>query len=215
LDLDRLDYLMRDSHGTGVPYGRVDINYLLNHLMVSQEGIVGVSSKALAAAEHLLLARFFMHRVVYYHKTIYGMEEACRQLLRRLRDRDDKKYNIPVDGDAVRKLVASDQLGTFTDAFVDGIVQKAIGDSDSVVGVLARAIQSRKPPKLLKEVQICNEKETEFHAGTLFKSNCRNKLQAIAEEFHIPLGQFILCDTQPLTVGDRPEELTASEAAKL
>ena len=30
IDIDRMDYLLRDSHGTGVPYGRIDINYLLN-----------------------------------------------------------------------------------------------------------------------------------------------------------------------------------------
>jgi HD superfamily phosphohydrolase len=66
--------------------------------------MLGVSDKALTAVEHFLLARFFMHRSVYYHKTTFALEEACRQLLRRLRDR--KKYGVPVDGEAVKALEA-------------------------------------------------------------------------------------------------------------
>jgi HD superfamily phosphohydrolase len=127
LDLDRLDYLLRDSHATGVPYGQIDINYLLNNLKVSPKGMVGFSDKALSAVEHLLFARFFMHRAVYYHKTVYGLEETCRQLLRRLRDRDDKKgrYGVPVDGEEVKKIVTSKKLVTFSDAFVDDIHTKS------------------------------------------------------------------------------------------
>jgi len=60
-DMDRLDYLIRDSRAAGVPYGLVDINYLLNSLGVSPSGLVGVSAKALPAAEQFLFARYFMH----------------------------------------------------------------------------------------------------------------------------------------------------------
>ena len=42
--------------------------------------------EAITAANHFLTARFYMHRSVYYHKTTFGFEEACRQLFRRLRD---------------------------------------------------------------------------------------------------------------------------------
>ncbi len=46
LDLDRLDYLLRDSHAAGVPYGKIDINYLLNCLRISPSGMVGFLEKA-------------------------------------------------------------------------------------------------------------------------------------------------------------------------
>ena len=82
-DMDRIDYLLRDARATGVPYGIVDIDYLLSHVKISPEGVVGIERKALAAVEHFVLARFFMHKAVYYHKTTYGFEECCRQLLRR------------------------------------------------------------------------------------------------------------------------------------
>jgi len=73
LDLDRLDYLLRDSRAAGVPFGYIDINYLLNNLKLSSGGMLGILEKAIPAAEQFLLARFFMHRCVYYHKTTYGL----------------------------------------------------------------------------------------------------------------------------------------------
>jgi len=156
-DIDRWDYLLRDSHATGVPYGHIDINYLLNNLRASPEKVLGFSRKALPAVEHFLLARFFMYRAVYYHKTIFGLEEACRQLLRRLRDRNEERYHIPLNGEEVKDLVRSDALLTFTDAIVDEIIQKAVDhkgdeDEDKTIRALARSIQSRRPPRLIEEV---------------------------------------------------------------
>jgi len=215
-DIDRWDYLLRDSYATGVPYGHIDINYLLNNLRVSPKGMVGFSEKALSAVEHLLLARFFMHRTVYYHKTTYGLEETCRQLLRRLRDREDSKYRygVPVDGNEIKKIVTSKKLNTFSDAFVDRIIRKAVNDKDKVIRSLAHSIQSRKPPKLLKEVPVCEETEKQYHAGKWFMQNCRAKLKNLADEFQIPLQQFLLCDLKA-NILKRPEGLTSGQAAQM
>ena len=213
-DIDRWDYLLRDSQATGVPYGHIDINYLLNNLKVSPEKIVGFSDKALPAVEHFLLARFFMQRTVYYHKTIYGMEEACRQLLRRLRDRDGEHYGVPTDGESIKNLVTSGDLRIFTDAFVDNIVQRAVGDEDSVVRALANSIQSRKPPALLKKVPVCEETESQYHAGKTFIQNCKAKLRDLADEFQIPLQQFLLCEPKS-TIVKRHKGPTFGQATQM
>jgi HD superfamily phosphohydrolase len=204
--MDRLDYLLRDSQATGVPYGHIDINYILNNLKVSPSGMVGISERAVPAAEQFLLARFFMHRTVYYHKTTFGMEEACRQLLRRLRDRG--KYDIPKDSDAIKRLVTSDDLGTFTDAFVDGIIQKSVNDDNDVIRTLARSIQGRRPPKLLREIKVLRSMgdPNKHHAGTTFTMNCRHNLSQLAKDFDIPLERFILCETPPLLLEKHEEQ---------
>jgi HD superfamily phosphohydrolase len=214
-DIDRLDYLLRDSYATGVPYGQIDINYLLNNLIVGQDKIVGFSEKALAALEHFLLARFFMHRVVYYHKAVFGFEESCRQLLRRLRDRDDgPNYGVPLDGEAVKEIVQSETLRRFTDAFVDDIVGEAVADANKVIQALARSIQNRTPPALLKEVVVCEETEAQYHAGKTFMQNCTVKLGHLASEFNVPLGQFLLCEPR-VNVVKPPQEETYGHVAKL
>jgi len=213
-DIDRWDYLLRDSYATGVPYGQIDINYLLNNLKVSQDKIVGFSDKALPALEHFLLARFFMHRVVYYHKTIFGFEESCRQLLMRLRDRDGEHYGVPVDGEEIKKIVQTKRLSKFTDAFVDDIVRKAVADRDKVIRALARSIQNRRPPALLKEVAVCEEAESRYHAGKTFMQNCTARLASLADEFEIPLEQFLLCEPE-VGVMKRPQGETYRRMAKL
>ncbi len=144
LDMDRLDYLLRDSQATGVPYGNVDINYLLRNVCRAKDGTVCITEKGVPAADHFLLARFFMHRTVYYHKTIFGMEEACKQLLRRIRNKPDtcEKYGLPADGEEVEDIVRGGDLYRFTDAFVDEIVHRACGDDDPLVSLLAKSMIS-------------------------------------------------------------------------
>ncbi|MCK4819298.1 hypothetical protein KA005_26235, partial [bacterium] len=197
-----------------VPFGQIDINYLLNNLKVSPSGMVGISEKAMPAAEQLLLARFFMHRTVYYHKTTFGIEEVCRQLLRRLRDQG--KYEIPKDGNKIRELVTSEALGTFTDAYVDQVIQKAVNDNDHVIQTLAKSIQKRRPPKLLTEVNVLvsNEERGRPHKGTIFTLNCRHKLRQLADDFNIPLEQFILCETPPLRLEKRGRMVAVEEAIR-
>ena len=213
LDMDRLDYLKRDSRAAGVPYGNIDMNYLLNALLISPTGMVGVDEKALPAAEQFLFARFFMHRVVYYHKTTYALEEACRQLLRRARDQG--LYDIPADGDAVMEIAKSPKLLTFTDAFVDTVVNRASLEGDGVVQCLAKAVQNRRPPKLLKEVCILEDGAQQHHAGSAFWQRAKNCLKDLADSRNIDLGQFLLCRTGPLWLEKRGPLLTADQARGL
>jgi hypothetical protein len=72
--VDRMDYLLRDSHHIGVPYGRFDHYRLIDTLRIlpaehigSQEPMLGVEEGGLHCAEALLLARYFMYIQVYFH----------------------------------------------------------------------------------------------------------------------------------------------------
>jgi HD superfamily phosphohydrolase len=76
LDADRMDYLMRDSYHTGVNYGKYDLHRLVSTVRAfADEGReektprIGVSSGGWYAAEELILARYSMHKQVYFHKT--------------------------------------------------------------------------------------------------------------------------------------------------
>ena len=71
--VDRIDYLLRDSHHAGVGYGKFDHHRLLDTMMIlpttqeSDELDLGVQMGGLHSAEALLLARYFMYTQVYYH----------------------------------------------------------------------------------------------------------------------------------------------------
>ena len=213
-DMDRVDYLQRDSRAAGVPYGDIDVNYLLNSLRVSKKGMVGVLEKALPAAEQYLFARFFMYKAVYYHKTTFGIEEACRQLLRRIRDAN--LFEIPRDGEAVLGLVRSTDLVSFTDDYVDRLVQLASKEGDDVMKALAGCIEKRRPPKLLHEVQVLEDTEHQTHnRGKVFFSTAKRSLKALAEKYDIPPGQFLLCYTKPLKLEPRGAFVRAEQARGL
>ncbi|MDD1677310.1 MAG: HD domain-containing protein [Methanomicrobiales archaeon] len=66
LDVDRMDYLMRDAHYTGVPYGTVDAHRLIQSSIFTEHGIV-LEESGINAAESLLIARTLMRPAVYFH----------------------------------------------------------------------------------------------------------------------------------------------------
>jgi len=68
LDADRMDYLLRDAHYTGVPYGTVDAERLIQS-SVLLEGGPGIGESGIQAAESLLIARTLMRPAVYFHHT--------------------------------------------------------------------------------------------------------------------------------------------------
>jgi uncharacterized protein len=72
--VDRMDYLLRDSYHTGVPYGRFDHFRLIDTLRIlptsddpSAEPSLGVELGGLESAESLLLGRYYMYSQVYFH----------------------------------------------------------------------------------------------------------------------------------------------------
>jgi HD superfamily phosphohydrolase len=68
IDVDRMDYLVRDSYYTGVAYGVVDNIRLIHGLDFVNEELV-ITEKGILPAEYLLFSRFLMHPTVYNHHT--------------------------------------------------------------------------------------------------------------------------------------------------
>ena len=66
LDVDRMDYLLRDAYYTGAPYGTIDAQRLIRNMIRTDEGFV-LDENGINAAESLLIARTLMRPTVYYH----------------------------------------------------------------------------------------------------------------------------------------------------
>lgn len=69
IDVDQMDYLLRDSHFTGVALGMIDIDRLMRTLVV-HHGRLAILSKGVEAVEGLLTARALMYTSVYFHHTV-------------------------------------------------------------------------------------------------------------------------------------------------
>lgn len=87
LDVDRMDYLLRDSLMTGAKYGVYDLEWVIRSIEIDeQEDRLFVSARGLYAVEDYLQARYYMYRQVYFHRTLRSAEALLRMLLRRALD---------------------------------------------------------------------------------------------------------------------------------
>ena len=98
MDVDRMDYLVRDALYTGARYGQVDVNWLLSNLgtyVVDGTVALAINARAVYAVDHFLLARHHMFLMVYLHHKSVIYEE----LLRRYVSSPDSAWSLPSDLD--------------------------------------------------------------------------------------------------------------------
>ncbi len=98
LDVDRMDYLLRDSFYTGVNYGNYDHEWIIEHARAhTEEGraYLALGSRAIFAFEDFLLSRYHMFLAVYYHYIPVGFDH----LMARYADEAAGEYTFPIDAD--------------------------------------------------------------------------------------------------------------------
>lgn len=93
LDVDRLDYLLRDSHFSGVTYGKFDVLWLIRCLVLDKKRIL-VSYKGVGALEQFLAARRLMTQNLYYNGKIKAAEDYIVRFLEVLLDEIEKKKKV-------------------------------------------------------------------------------------------------------------------------
>nr|HPK85799.1 HD domain-containing protein [Bacteroidales bacterium] len=84
MDMDRMDYLRRDSFFTGVIEGSVGSDRIIQMLNVSDDRLV-VDEKGIYSVEKFLIARRMMYWQVYNHRTVVSAEKLITNLLKRAR----------------------------------------------------------------------------------------------------------------------------------
>ena len=104
LDVDRMDYLVRDAHHTGVPYGTIDHERLVRELRY-RDGALVLDEGNVRTAESLLLARALMDSTVYRHHVSRVAGAMLERASERLLDGD-----APVDVTAFRRMADHDLL---------------------------------------------------------------------------------------------------------
>ncbi len=94
LDMDRLDYLRRDSFFTGADYGHFDWYRLINSLELYDDGQSGRDivwpEKACLAIEEFIFSRYYMYHNVYLHKTTRGFEKLLETMWSRAKEFFDR-----------------------------------------------------------------------------------------------------------------------------
>ena len=85
LDVDRMDYLKRDSCYTGVVEGNINPERIISMMNVSQNELV-IEAKGISSVEKFLMARMFMYMQVYMHKKSFTAENFLISVLKRAKE---------------------------------------------------------------------------------------------------------------------------------
>jgi HD superfamily phosphohydrolase len=93
LDMDRLDYLLRDSFYTGVSEGVVSSERIIKMLNVKNDQLV-VESKGIYSVEKFIISRRLMYWQVYLHKTVLSAENLLVMILKRAKELAGKEEEL-------------------------------------------------------------------------------------------------------------------------
>lgn len=118
IDADRIDYLIRDSHYTGIKLGDIEKDTLIKFAKTIN-GELGFDHKSLGSVEHLLDSRMQMGRSVYSHDTVNITETMLeRAVEKHIKNSSDRMRDIVglYDSQLSRRLLESDVVAT-TDLF--------------------------------------------------------------------------------------------------
>ncbi len=96
LDVDRLDYLMRDSFYTGVHEGQIGAERLIKMLSVVDDQLV-VEEKGIYSIESFLISRRLMYWQVYLHKTVIAAEQMLFKIMERAKELVQQGQQIPAN----------------------------------------------------------------------------------------------------------------------
>lgn len=95
LDMDRLDYLKRDSFYTGASEGNINSERIIEMLNVKDDKLI-VDEKGIYSVEEFLVARRLMYWQVYLHKTSIGAEFLLIRILKRAKELIEKGEQLPM-----------------------------------------------------------------------------------------------------------------------
>ncbi|HHT61737.1 MAG TPA: HD domain-containing protein [Bacteroidales bacterium] len=170
LDMDRLDYLRRDSFFTGVTEGTIGSARIIKMLNVQDDKLV-VEAKGIYSIENFLVARRFMYWQVYLHKTSVAAEKLLVKILKRAKalcTNGETLFASPALAYFIRQNVTQETFNTDTDAICNFI---ALDDSDIlsaikvwakhpdiILSTLSQAFINRKLFKVKQQDLSANER---------------------------------------------------------
>ena len=186
LDVDRMDYLTRDSYFTGVSEGVIGFDRIIKMLVVHNNELM-VEEKGIYSIEKFLIARRLMYWQVYLHKAVLAAEQMLVKILQRV------KEICKTDKESVKTGSGTDYfLFEFTGEINDAVIEKfcKIDDidfefalkkwsthTDKVLSILCNGILNRK---LLK---------VKFQTIEIDKKFLIEKQEKIAKEFGISIEE--------------------------
>ena len=163
LDMDRLDYLLRDSFYTGVSEGIVGADRII-HMLNAHHGNLVVEEKGIYSVEKFLVARRLMYWQVYLHKTVLAADAMLVAILQRARELAKKGATLGTYHPLMHFLFKDVNASNFDDEALDLFL--ALDDIDIMSSV----------------------KQWQFHEDVILATLCRRMLHRQLPKIRIELN---------------------------
>ena len=171
VDVDQIDYLIRDSYYTGVAYGMIDVDRFLQTLTINNNQLA-VSKKGVGVLENILMARNLMYSSVYFHKTVRIAELMLAKAIEKIERSNPFDFFKMTDAEIINDLKSRErfQYEIATRLKFRKLFKQAFTKSKSTFDKNSNEIL-----KKLENLKFRREKEREFE-----------------EELNIPSGHLII-----------------------
>lgn len=195
LDADRLDYLRRTAHYTGVPYGSIDGDYLISQFQMDGNGNVCLTNRARLTADHFLLSRWFEYQQIIFHQAVQAADYTLEDVLIRLVEQVEEFKCTPK---SVKEKIKNGSWTVFDDAklmeeirYLEKVSPEDLELSDDISPEILKrkcnAILARKLPKVVFSHSRFRERGEE-DGSTLIE----NALDKLAHEHNMDRDRFYL-----------------------
>lgn len=185
LDMDRLDFLRRDSFYSGVSEGVVSSDRIIKMLNIRNDDLV-VEAKGIYSVEKFLIARRLMYWQVYLHKTVVAAEKMMINLLRRASELVESGVEVPAtrnlevflkqqitghdfwSDEPEKRRSALDHFARLDDADILCSIKDWTGHPDRVLSLLAGNIIDRRLFKIkLSQKPVSEKRISEMREQTV------------------------------------------------
>lgn len=151
IDVDRFDYLLRDSLYTGNPHGTFDIRRIIYSIKRNDNNQLYISDKGINSIEHYLICRYQMNKQVYYHHSTLSAETILNNILKRAKYEYERgKINsTPIINKLLNQDLNIQDFITITDNEILSFIYNMRKHDDKILSDLINMFINRKLLKCL------------------------------------------------------------------
>jgi len=171
IDVDQLDYLIRDAYYTGVAYGMIDIERLLQTFLIYNDQLT-IQRKGVGVVENILMARGLMYSSVYFHKTVRIAELMLSKAIQAIPDLDPFEFFRMTDDEIMSSLK---KMGPYQKEIVTRLKYRILFKQAYSASVHDLDVTAMNVIKKLEDPSLRRQKERELE-----------------ETLHIPSGHLII-----------------------
>jgi HD superfamily phosphohydrolase len=165
LDVDKLDYMARDSYFSGVSYGLLEVDFIMQHVYVKDSKYI-IKPSALSSVEDLITQRINLFKTVYFHKVSLEFDIIFENIFTRAIELYKKKqlvlHNKHIESFFKKTNTTSDLL-KLTDDIIFAQLMEWTSSEDPILSDLSQRFIYRKKLKAInlshKSVSISNIKK--------------------------------------------------------